>query len=406
MGKTEKKRILYIHQYFNSPQDPGSTRSYWISKEFVRRGYHVTMITATSKSHPNAIRENVDGIDVKYVKSLFYDNKLSVFRRIWSYISFVYNAIKAAQKERNVDIVFATSTPLTVGAIALWLRKKRGLHYVFEVRDLWPEFPIEIGAVKNRFVIRNLYKFERRIYDMADHIITLSPGMKEGVIKKGIPESKVTMVPNMSKPDHFYPREPNVNVANEFGINLSKFNVIYFGTMGRANGLLYIIEAAKSLRDRGDDGVCFVLMGDGAMTQFLKQKVKEYELNNVLFLQYQNMYVTSEVVNCCDASIVTFLDLPVLQTNSPNKFFDSLSAGKPVIVNSLGWTKNIVEEYNCGCFVDSSKPKQLAEKLLEIKNNHELLAIWGKNARRLSLEVFDKDILSSKLADVIERIAY
>lgn len=392
--------VLYIHQYFVTPDEPGGTRSYWIAKELVKRGHHVTMITSANKRHEPG-RVDVDGIDVVYVKNPAYSNYMSALKKVWSFVAFIRNAIKAASKEKNVDIVFATSTPLTIGAVALWLKRRKKWRYVFEVRDLWPEFPIEIGAIKNKFAIWILRKFEKRIYDKSEHVVALSPGMKEGVMKAGTPEEKVSMIPNMAKPDKFFPHEPNIEVAKQFGIDLTKFNVIHFGSMGRANGLQYIIEAAKCLRDEGDDDVRFIFMGSGATEPVIKKLSEDYSLNNVSFLGSHKMDVVAEVVNCCDASITTFLNLPVLKTNSPNKLFDSLSAGKPIIVNSAGWTKDMVEQEHCGFYADPTNPSELANKLLFYKELKDDLKQMGENARRLSLEVYDKDILAGKVADVI-----
>lgn len=394
--------ILYIHQYFNTPSDPGGTRSYWISRELVKRGHQVTMITSTNKNHPDSCETDIDGIHVIYVKN-DYSNYMSALRKVWSFINFLRLAIKAGKKQKGIDVVFATSTPLTIGYVALRLKAKKHWKYVFEVRDLWPEFPIQIGAIKNPILIWALRKFEKRIYDKAEHVIALSPGMAEGVIKAGTPENKVTMIPNMSKPDKFYPHEPNSDIIKRFSIDMTKFNVIHFGAMGPANGLTYIIDSAKCLKDKGDESINFVLLGDGATLPTLKKMTEDYQLNNISFLGNHKMDVVSEVVNCCDASITTFKNLPILQTNSPNKLFDSLSAGKPIVVNSAGWTKDLVEKENCGFYVDPEKPDELAEKLLEIKDNEELLRKWGENSRRLSLEVYDKDILSAKVADVLEK---
>ena len=396
-------KVLYIHQYFVTPSEPGGTRSYWIAKELVNRGHHVTMITSTNRHHLEATRLDVDGIDVIYVKNPGYNNYMSSIRKVWSFVAFIRNAIKAASKEKNVDIVFATSTPLTIGAIALWLKKRKKWKYVFEVRDLWPEFPIEIGAIKNKFAIWILRKFEKRIYDKSEHVVALSPGMKEGVMKAGTPEEKVSMIPNMAKPDKFFPHEPNIEIAKQFGIDLTKFNVIHFGSMGRANGLQYIIEAAKCLRDEGDDDVRFIFMGSGATEPVIKKLSDDYGLNNVSFLGSHKMDVVAEVVNCCDASITTFLNLPVLKTNSPNKLFDSLSAGKPIIVNSAGWTKDMVEQEQCGFYADPTNPSELASKILFYRDLQDDLKQMGENARRLSLEVYDKDILAGKVADVLEK---
>lgn len=394
--------VLYIHQYFVTPSEPGGTRSYWIAKELVKRGHHVTIITSSNKFHAPG-RVDVDGIDVVYVKNPAYNNYMSVLKKVWSFVAFIRNAINAASKEKNVDVVFATSTPLTIGAVALWLKWRKKWKYVFEVRDLWPEFPIEIGAIKNKLAIWVLRKFEKRIYDKAEHVVALSPGMKEGVVKAGTPEEKVSMIPNMAKPDKFYPHEKNMEMAKQFGIDTTKFNVIHFGSMGRANGLQYIIEAAKSLRDKGDDSVRFLFMGNGATEPIIKQQAEDYGLTNVQFLGSHKMDVVAEVVNLCDASITTFLNLPVLKTNSPNKLFDSLSAGKPIIVNSAGWTKDMVEQEHCGFFADPTEPMELANKILYYKDLKDDLKKMGENARRLSIEVYDKDILAGKVADVLEK---
>lgn len=394
-------KILYIHQYFVTPQEPGATRSYWISKELVKRGHHVTVITGNSESKHEPGRFDRDGIDVIYVNN-YYNNTQTKIQKVWSFIKFIFQSIKVAAKEEKVDLVYATSTPLTIGAIALALRAIKGWRYVFEVRDLWPEFPIQVGAVSNPVLIWLLRKFEKRIYKRSEHVVALSPGMQEGVIKAGTPVEKTSMIPNMSKPDIFYPHEVNMDIVKQFEIDLTKFNVIHFGMLAVANGLEYIVNAAIELKKRGDESIQFLFMGEGAMQPMLEEMVKENDLHNVRFLGNYKVGVVAEVTNCCDASITSFKNLPILATNSPNKLFDSLSAGKTIIVNSAGWTKDMVEKDNCGFYVDPEKPDMLADKLLEVKDNKPLLEEWGKNARKLSVEVYDKAKLSAQVADVLE----
>lgn len=393
--------ILYIHQYFCTPSEPGGTRSYWISRELVKRGHQVTMITSARKGHEPG-ETDIDGIHVVYVENP-YNNYMSAPRKVLSFLNFVRLAISKAAKVKDVDIVYATSTPLTIGYVAMQLKKKKGWRYVFEVRDLWPEFPIQVGAIKNKLAIKYLRRLERKIYERSEHVVALSPGMQEGVIKAGTPKEKTSMIPNMSKPDKFYPHEPNMEIAKQFGIDLTKFNVIHFGSMGRANGLEYIINAAKICQDKGDDSVRFLFLGGGATEPKLKALAEKYGLKNVCFHRSHKMDVLSEVVNCCQASITSFLNLPILQTNSPNKLFDSLSAGKPIIVNSAGWTKDMVEKENCGFYADPENPADLVSKLQFYMKDKELLKTWGENARRLSETVYDKAILSAKVADVIEK---
>ena len=394
-------KILYIHQYFKTPSEPGGTRSYWFSRELVMRGHQVVMVTSTNNLHTNPGKVVIDGIEVIYVKN-DYSNYYSSLKKIISFLKFVLLSIAVAKKEKDIDLVFATSTPITVGIIALWLKIFKRWNYIFEVRDLWPEFPIQIGVVRNKYLIFLLRKFEKLIYDSSLHVIALSPGMKEGVLKVGVSSEKVSMIPNMSKPDIFFPHKPVYDIVEKMNINLRKFNIIHFGSMGVANGLDYIIDAAKLAKDQFINDLNFIFLGYGATLPNLQKKVNHFKLNNVQFLGNHEMSVVSEVVNCCDACFTCFLDLPILYTNSPNKLFDSLSAGKPVIVNSSGWTKDLVENENCGFYVDPSNPQSFIDEILKIKNNKVLLEQWGANARKLSEEVFNKSILSSKFAEVIE----
>ncbi len=362
------------------------------------------MIASTNnKLHPDPTTTVVDGIEVHYVKNE-YSNYMSPIRKVISFLNFVFLAIKEGKKIKDVDLVYATSTPLTVGFLAMRLKKSKGWKYVFEVRDLWPEFPIQIGAIKNKMAIKYLRGLERRIYKNSEFVVALSPGMQDGVIAAGMPIEKTAMIPNMSKPDKFYPHEPNQEIVRGFNLNLSAFNVIHFGSMGRANGLEYIIEAARILQERGIDDVCFWFMGRGATEPKCRKLMEQYGLCNVRFLGFHNMSIVSEIVNCSSASITTFLNLPILATNSPNKLFDSLSAGKPIIVNSAGWTKTMVEEGDCGFYVNPEDPSDLADKLVEVKDNKQLLRRWGENARKLSIEKYDKGILTAQVADVLERV--
>jgi len=393
-------KIIYIHQYFRTPEEPGGTRSYWIAKELIKRGHEVVMLTGTNKYHPNAETIIIDGIEVHYIQNN-YSNYMSAWQRVKSFLRFMIKAFNVGRKIKGIDLVFATSTPLTVGATAIMLKWTKGWKYVFEVRDLWPETLIQEG-VDNQTIVWALRKLEKMSYQKAEHVISLSPGMEDGVLKVGIPKSKSTMVPNMSKPDKFFPHTPSAKIIDRFGIDISKFNVIHFGSMGASNGLEYIVNAAKIAKERGITDLNFIFLGYGSTEPKLKQMVEDYGLSNVNFLGNHAMDIVSEIVNCCDASITSFNNVPILATNSPNKLFDSLSAGKPVIVNSSGWTKDLVEKSDCGFFVNPESPEDFIDKLVLYKDDKDTLSIWSKNARMLSEKVFDKNILSAKVADVLE----
>ena len=391
-------KLLYIHQYFLTPKDTAGTRSYWIAKELIKNGHQVTMLTTSSRIDSKIKRVDVDGIDVIYLK-VPYSQHMGIIQRLKSFLSFMLKSARIALKEKNVDLLIATSTPLTIGFPALVVKKLKKTPFLFEVRDLWPEVPIQMGGLNNKFAIKLAQWFEKTIYKNSIHVVALSPGMEEGVLKVGTPQNKVSMIPNMSKIDVFWSREKNEGLAKKLGLRTDTFKTVYFGAMGIANGMDYIIEGIKHLKDNSKFE--FIFMGGGSTEFLLKKKCEDLGIHNAHFLGGFSLKELSEIVNFCDVSLVTFADLPILSTNSPNKLFDSLSAGKPIIVNSPGWTKEMVENNDCGVFVDPKNPKDLADKILFFNENPETCKRMGRNARSLAETKYDKSILCREFTDVV-----
>ncbi|HRN54819.1 MAG TPA: glycosyltransferase family 4 protein [Agriterribacter sp.] len=393
-------RILYINQYFIIPSEPGGTRSYWIAQELIKNGHQVIMVTANSKAVLRREVKQIDGIKVIYLKET-YSQDMSVSVRLKAFLRFSWKSIKESAKQKDIDLVIATSTPLTVGITALFMKWFKKVPYVFEVRDLWPEVPIQMGAFKNPLIIKATRWFEKKIYTNAEHVIALSPGMQEGVMKY-IPKEKTSMIPNMSKIDQFWPRPQNRELLNKLQLKEDSFKAIYFGALGLANGAEIIIDAAILLKR--DPSVEFIFLSKGSTEAGLIEKCKNAGLSNVRFPGLFPMKETSEIVNLCNVSLVTFKDLPILYTNSPNKLFDSLSAGKPIIVNSAGWTKQMVEENNCGFYVDPHQPQELVDKIKLLQANPELALQMGKKARELAATTYDKSLLCGQFVKVINSL--
>src|SRR5690554_4101739 len=391
--------ILYIHQYFKTPKEPGGTRSYWIAQELINNGHQVTMITADPQATQKRKEVIIDGIKVIYLQEAYSQN-MSISTRLKSFLGFVRKSINEARKHKNIDLVIATSTPLTVGITALYMKWFKKTPYIFEVRDLWPEVPIQMGAFKSPLIVKLTRWFEKTIYKNAEHVIALSPGMQDGVVKY-IPKEKTSMIPNMAKMDEFWPREKNYELMRVLGLKNDSFKIIHFGSLGLANGAHTIIESAKLMKEVSD--VEFLFVGGGSTENDLICEVDKHQLTNVKFLGKFPMKEVSEIVNFCDVSIVSFLDLPILYTNSPNKLFDSLSAGKPIIVNSAGWTKDMVEQHNCGYYVNPIHPEELVEKLLFLKKHPEVVEQMGNNYRALAETVYDKTILCQEFVKTIEK---
>lgn len=394
--------ILYIHQYFKTPREPGATRIYFIVKRLIEDGHRVTVITQNKKAKINRELVEIEGIYIVYLKNA-YSNEMSVPMRIKSFFNFMYKSTIEAFKHKDIDLVIATSTPLSVGLPALMLKWFHKTPFLFEVRDLWPEVPIQMGGLKNPIAKKTTIAFEKIIYNNAKHIVALSPGMYDGVVRY-VTKDKVSMIPNMAKKERFWPRDKNNKVIRKLGLREESFKVIHFGTMGIANGLIYLLYAAKILKDRGVIDVDFVFLGEGKAEKELKEFKQEKELSNVFFYDRVAMELTSEIVNVCDISVVPFKNIPILNTNSPNKLFDSLAAGKPIIVNSNGWTKTMVEENECGTYVNPEKPEELADIILDWKQKPEMMKKMGMNGRRLAETTYDESILTRKFADIVNSL--
>ncbi len=393
--------IVYIHQYFRTPEEAGGTRSYFIARALVEAGHHVTMIGSKPEGQAESVKYyTTDGFRVISIRN-YYANRLGVFERLKSFFRFMWKATRVLFTQKEVDLVIATSTPLTVGIPALLFKKIRKTPYLFEVRDLWPEAPIQLGALKNPLLRKLALVLEKMICRNASHIVALSPGMKEGVAKVLGSAENISMIPNMAKIDRFWQRERDAILMEELGLNNSTFKIIHFGAMGISNGLDYILDAAAILKSRGWNKIQFIFLGDGGVAPRLIERKSAEALDNVLFFPKEPMARTSEIVNLCDASIVPFLNLPILYTNSPNKLFDSLSAGLPVIVNSAGWTKQMVEENKCGAYVDPDNPNELANLAMDWESNADLVKTMGANARRLAETTYDKSILCNEFVEVV-----
>lgn len=402
------KKVLYIHQYYRRPDEPGTSRSHWVAEYLVKNGYKVVLITQKNsfnpenKKAPLIERTRVSGIDVLYIKNA-YSNEHSIQRRIYSFLYFMFLSTYFAFKERNVSVLIATSTPISVGFPALMLKLFKKIKYIFEVRDLWPEVPLEMKIIKKN-AIRKISKwYIKKIYFGAQHIIALSPGMKEGILfyKKSL---RVSMIPNMSKIDHFYPREVDENLNNDLGLGSKTFKVIHFGTMGNVNGLENFVESALNAKKNRYNDVVFILVGSGKYKSYFRDFKMKHKIDNLKIFDRMPLDKISSLVNICDVSYIGVTKYKILEMNSANKFFDSLAAGKPIIINFGGWMQDIIEKENCGIRVKNNDPIDLLNAILYLKDNHELRKSMGNRARILAETQYDKNILCGQYEKVIESV--
>ena len=388
-------KVLYIHQYFRTPDEGGAIRSYYLAKGLVEHGIEVDLITAHNK--PKALTTSIDGINVHYLP-VFYDNEQGFLQRIYAFFKFMHLARKKARAIKDVDICYATSTPLTIGLSALKIKQDLNIPYFFEVRDLWPEAPFQMGVIKNRFLKKYLKKLEKQVYINASQIIALSPGIKEQIEKES-PNKPITVIPNMSDIDFFVPEEKSPEKEELFNVK-GKFVISYFGTIGLANHLEYLLAVAnESLK--ANLPIKFLIIGSGGQLSRLKYLVKHFNLDNVQFLPFQNKFNLKRVLNITDAAYVSFARKPIMETNSPNKFFDALASGKMIITNTRGWVKDIVENDSCGFYYDPDQPKEFVNTIKPYLDSVRVLKESQNRARSIAETKFAKSAQVEKLIELI-----
>jgi glycosyltransferase involved in cell wall biosynthesis len=399
--------VLYFHQYFATRRRSTGTRSYELARRLVERGHRVTIISrdtrmleAGREEPPQGhllAREQVDGIDVLFL-NVPYANRYPTPVRLASFSAFTIAAAVAGMLERKPDVVFASSTPLTIGLAGLATARQKRVPFVFEVRDLWPAVPIELGVLRNRPAVWSAEWLERRLYDSAARIVVLSEGAQQDLERRGIPVEKLALIPNAADLDVFRPDLVDEGFRAANGLE-GRFVALYAGSMGPAAGLDQLVDAAQALRG---SKVTIVALGDGGERPRLERRARELGHDNLLFLPPVSKEQLAGILGAADISLTIFAPYPILETNSPNKFFDALAAGKPVIVNLDGWLRRLVEENDAGAWVPAGSGDALAATLRLLAAEPDAVARKGKNARALAEREFSRDLMAERLARTLE----
>ncbi|MCI1785950.1 MAG: glycosyltransferase family 4 protein [Bacteroidales bacterium] len=401
-------KVLYFHQYFTTPKIGGGTRSYEFAERLIQRGHEVTIVCggdqkrfglpATAKK--DIYRGAIDGIDVIQI-SLPYSNSDSLMKRTRTFLSFAWEGIKIAMHEQY-DLLFATSTPLTAGIpgiIAKWFRGKK---FVFEVRDLWPALPKALG-MRNPIALWGMSVLEKLSYHTADACIGLSPGIKDGIVRCSQPGKKIGMIPNGCDLKIFKPgRREDLDLA---GVSHNDTVAVFTGAHGIANGLDAILDAAKVLLKRGRSDIKLCFIGDGKQKPEMVQRAKNEGLDNCLFFDPEPKLLLSKIVSSADIGMMVLANVPAFYYGtSPNKFFDYISAGLPVLNNYPGWLADMINENDCGVVVEPNNPEAFADGLIKLADDSELRKKYGRNSRMLAESIFDRNKLGDLFVDFLEAV--
>lgn len=381
----------------------GGTRSYEMARRLVAMGHEVHMVTSWRDSceHSDWFVTEIEGICVHWLP-VPYSNHMSFGDRTKAFLKFALSSAKKASSLKS-DLVFATSTPLTIALPAVYAARKQGIPMVFEVRDLWPELPIAMGALKNpvtRFLAKRLEKFA---YKNSQAVVALSPGMRDGVVNAGYSAENVAVIPNSSDVELF---DVDSSCGDAFRAQRDWLGtrplVIYAGTFGLINGVGYMVQVAKQLQKISPE-IRILLLGGGFEYDKVVCDAKQAGvLNNNLFIE--KSIPKKEIpaaMSAADMICSLFIDKPEMQPNSANKFFDALAAGKPVMINYGGWQKDLLESSGAGIVTWGLSDEQAALKLADAIQDQNWLKTASESSRKMAEELFNRDVLAVQLEKVI-----
>ncbi len=396
--------VLYFHQHFSTPKGAAGIRSYEMARALLRAGHEVTMVcgsyrlgqTGLDQPFRRGRREGlVEGIRVIEF-DLSYSNNDDFLKRSWQFAKFAGAGIGLALGLRY-DVCFATTTPLTAGIPGIFARWLRGKTFVFEVRDLWPELPRALGVIRNPVVLGLMSVLEWASYHSAHRLVGLSPGICEGIAARGIDPVRVLMVPNGCDLDLF---GAPAAAWRPDGVAPGDLMAVFAGTQGQANGLNAVLDTAAVLKQRNREDVKFVLVGDGKLKASLQARARADGLDNVLFLDPVSKTRLAELMAGADIGLQILANIPAFYYGtSPNKFFDYLASGLPVLNNYPGWLAELITTSECGSVVPPDAPEDFADALLRAVADRDELGRMGKNARTLAEREFNRSDLARTWVD-------
>ena len=394
--------ILLVHQAFTTLDEPGGTRHHELARGLAGAGHRVTVIASrvsylTGRSVPAAI-ESADGVTVLRAYTYPALHK-SFVHRVFAFFSFMVSSFWLGLGVREVDLVWGTSPPIFQGATALLLARLKRVPFLFEVRDLWPAFAVAVGVLRARPLIRLTEWLERTLYRRADRVVVNSPGFIDHVRSRGA--RSVALVPNGADPDMFDPGIDGSRFRQEHGLN-GRFIALYAGAHGLSNDLSVVLEAARELGDRPD--LQIVLLGDGKDKARLEAQAEAWGLKNLRFLPPVPKNRMREALAAAGACIAILKPVAAYRTVYPNKVFDYLAAGRPVVLAMEGVIREVVEAAGAGISVPPGDPAALAAALRTLAGDPEKARAMGLRGRAYVEKHFDRAQLAGKLVRIVEEL--
>ncbi len=400
--------ILLIHQAFAALDEAGGTRHYEMARFLVSRGHTVTIIASpisylSGKSRDEKrpwmeVQHPEPGITI--LRTYTYPAlHRSFIHRVFSFVSFMVSSFLAGLRVRKVDLVWGTSPPIFQGITAWILARLKRARFLFEVRDLWPAFAVAVGVLKNPFLIRISLMLERFLYQRADRLVVNSPGYIQHVLEHGA--KKVDLIPNGADPDMFSLDVSGEGFRDQWQLGQC-FVAMYAGAHGISNDLGVILQAANILR--GQEGIRFALVGDGKEKAALQKQAQALGLTNVVFVPSVPKNEMAGVMAAADACIAILKPLELYKTTYPNKVFDYMAAGKPVLLVIDGVIREVVESCKAGIAVPPGDAQKLADAVMKLAHDPALGREMGRAGRKAIEETYNRSHFSVQFAELLEEM--
>ncbi len=406
-------RILFLSHYFPPEGNAPAARTYDNCVRWAKAGHAVTVVTGVP-SHPAGVvfagyrnrlrqRETVDGVEVVRVGTYLAANR-GTTRRILNYVSYMLSASAFASALPRADVVVATSPQFFCGWAGVLTSRLRSAPFVLEIRDLWPESISAVGALRNRRLLAFLERLERTMYRAATHVVTVGQGYRRELLARGVPDARLTVIPNGIDLTRFAPRPPDAELKRSLGLD-GRFVVGYSGTIGMASGLDVVLRAAHRLREVGRDDVAFLLVGDGAVREELTAQARRAGLERVVFAGRQDPARMPAFLSVCDVCLVHLRKLELFATVLPSKIFEAAGMARPILIGVGGEAREIVERAECGEYVEPENDGALVEAVLRLAADPARRAALGEAGRAYVARHHDRDRLAADYLALLARVA-
>jgi glycosyltransferase involved in cell wall biosynthesis len=372
-------RVLFLTHYFHPEVGASQTRILECARLLHQRGYEVSVLTGFP-NYPDGVipkpyrrrlmqTEMIDGFRV--LRSAVYPAPNRGFaRRIANHTSFAVSSVLTSWRAGRADVVVAETPPLFTAAAAVAVARLRHARLVLNVADLWPESAIQLGALKNRFAIRGAEAVERFAYRHSDLITVPTPGIRRTIESGGEFDGRVRLLPNAVDVDRFEPdSEAHPN------------RVIYCGTVGLAQGVRTLLEAARELEKDGGDYE-FLIVGDGAERAELEAMAEEWKLRSVTFTGRVRHEEVPEIISSAGVAVMLLRDVPLFEDALPTKLLEYMAAGRPVVAAAAGQVAELLGSVEAGIVCPPEDAGAVAEAIRQLTSDQDSARKMGRQGRR------------------------